>query len=234
MGIQSTPSALLVNKESKEKVRVVDAWYPYMPGFDTLVEMRLTKGGPFSAFRPGEYHGTQVCGTCHVYEAQSWQLTHHSVAWFTLGKHKKQDDAECIGCHVTGYQQPTGWNGHEDSVLADVGCEACHGPGGPHDGEPTAPESTCAGCHDKKHSIAFSYEKGLPLLDHFAAEGMTDQAFYERRKALAEGTAERGLLAFGEGKVQGAAACMGCHTEIHGTWSTSDHGQAMATLKEAR
>jgi hypothetical protein len=48
-------------------------------------------------------------------------------------------DPACVGCHVTGFLQPGGWTlptgDHHDPphpALADVGCEACHGPGQAH------------------------------------------------------------------------------------------------------
>lgn len=40
-------------------------------------------------------------------------------------------DANCVGCHVTGYGQNGGFvNVASTPDLAGVGCEACHGPGG--------------------------------------------------------------------------------------------------------
>ncbi|MBW1879680.1 MAG: redoxin domain-containing protein, partial [Deltaproteobacteria bacterium] len=82
LGVRGTPSALLVRKKGR-KVLVVDGWYPYQRGQDVMVELRLADE-PWSAFRPGEYHGNAVCGMCHPMELDSWQLTRHSVAWHSL------------------------------------------------------------------------------------------------------------------------------------------------------
>jgi thiol-disulfide isomerase/thioredoxin len=158
MGVRGTPSALLVERDG-DVVRIVQAWYPYVPGSDSLVEM-FAGDGPWAAFRPGEYHGTAVCASCHVEEAESWQLTHHSKAWWTLLEREDQDDPECTGCHVVGAGQPGGWTPEGAEHLVDVGCEACHSAGGPHDGERVEPRDTCEGCHDDKHSIAFSLREG--------------------------------------------------------------------------
>jgi peroxiredoxin len=228
MGIRSTPSALLVHKD-KAATRILDGWYPYRPGSATLVEMRLATD-PFSALRPGEYVGNTACAACHPQEMDAWQITHHSVAWSTLVKSGDDSNAECTGCHVTGAGQDTGWNGDKHSKLVDVGCEACHGPGGPHDGTKTEARTTCEACHDAKHSIAFSFEKGLPHIDHFEANGMEDQDWSAARRALLDGTAPKELLAFPDGKQLGAEACKDCHEAEYTWWKDSPHAAAMGSL----
>ncbi|TNE84951.1 MAG: redoxin domain-containing protein, partial [Deltaproteobacteria bacterium] len=133
MGIRSTPSALVVEPASNGKVKVLDAYYPFSPGYSALVEMRLGET-PFASFEKGEYQGTAVCAACHTQEAEAWAITHHSMAWRTLVLDEEHENAECTGCHVTGNGQPGGWDGDPGSHLTSVGCEACHGPSGPHDG----------------------------------------------------------------------------------------------------
>ncbi len=228
LGVDSTPSVMLVVPDG-EKVKVADYWYPYRHGFDTLVEMRALEN-PWEAFRPGEFHGDGACATCHLSEASSALLTHHSIAWATLVEKEEDQNPACTNCHVTGAGQPTGWDGSEGSHLVNVGCEACHGPGGPHDGARLDPRTTCSGCHDEKHSIAFSVEKGLPKIDHYRADAMDDNAFFEERRKLANGEVPRDLLAFSEGTNVGSAACVGCHSEEHGAWEASPHAKAMARL----
>ena len=230
LGARSTPSAVLVHPESKTKVKVVDVWYPYMPGFDGLVEARI-KGDAFSVFREDEYQGNNHCGSCHVTEHLSWGLTHHSIAWRILALQDKMDDPKCTSCHVTGAGQPTGWDGSPQHALTDVGCEACHGPGGPHDGKRLDPKASCEGCHDADHSIAFSVEKGLPLIDHFRADSLDDAAFQAVRKDLYNGDIPRALLAFDEGVNVGPDACQSCHPAQHAQWSLSAHSGAMSKLK---
>jgi peroxiredoxin len=234
MGVRGTPSALLVRKRGR-KVVVLDGWYPYHRGQAVLVELRLAED-PWTAFRPGEYHGNVVCGTCHPMEMDAWQLTHHSVAWHTLVKGGTHTDPECTSCHVTGAGAPGGWDGDPNSHLVNVGCESCHGPGGPHDGVSTDETETCGGCHDSKHSIAFTYAKGLPLLDHYRANDMDDRTWHEQRRTLLDGAAPHDLLALPEGAHVGADACQSCHEAQHEAWKASSHATAMATLttEEAR
>jgi len=230
IGARSTPSVLLVEPVNGKKVRVRDAWYPYVAGFDTLVMGRIT-GDLFSGFKPNEYQGNSVCGTCHVYEQLSWGLTHHSVAWATLFKRDRTSDPKCTGCHVTGAGQPTGWTptGH---ALTDVGCESCHGPGGPHDGQTSDARAACVQCHDEDHSINFSVEKGLPLIDHFRAESTSNEDFEKIRKQLFDGQAPRPLLAFEQGPNVGPQACQSCHPAESAQWTMSPHSGAMAQLNE--
>ena len=225
LALRSTPAAVLVERKNRVTVRVLDTWRPYAPGFDALIEGRLA-GDPFAALAGSDgtrYLGHAACGACHTQEHASWRLTHHAVAWRTLELRHETGNAECVGCHVTGSAAPH---------LVDVGCEACHGPGGPHDGVPTVPESTCAACHDAKHSIAFSYEKGLPLLDHFAVVGLTPEQVTERRRALYNGEAPRALLALPEGRNVGSAACQSCHAEQHAWWAGDAHARAMDSLRK--
>lgn len=232
IGAEGTPAAILLDRKGGEIV-ARDLWYPYAPGADALVELRLHPSDPFAPLRAG-YRGARACGACHTKELEAWLLSHHSIAWATLVRSGDDDDPACVGCHVTGHGQPGGWSGAPaDAKLVDVGCEACHGPGGPHDGVPTKAEDTCAGCHDAKHSIAFSVAKGLPLIDHYRTVAMDDVALRTARQALVQGEAPRDLLAFADGERVGSAACAGCHAAEHGQWAAGPHAHAMATLASA-
>lgn len=229
LGAAGTPAAMLVRPEGKKLVPV-DAWYPYTPGTEALVRMRLAPT-PFAAFAPGEHQGNTACAACHTIEHASWALTHHSVAWRTLVKREAHTRDDCISCHVTGYQQPGGWSAQAHLAMVDVGCESCHGPGGPHSGATVDPTSTCTGCHDDKHSINFHVAKGMPGIDHFRAEGMSPTDWREARRALLDGEVERSLLAFAEGPTAGVQACKSCHPSEVAWWEQSAHGKAMATLE---
>ena len=158
-------------------------------------------------------------------------LTHHSVALYTIYKREKMDDPACVRCHVTGMGEEGGYvMGDVSHPLASVQCEACHGPSGPHDGTRTDAREACVGCHDAEHSIAFSVEKGLPHIDHYRANLLSDDALRERVAALADGTAEKPLLAFGDGPTVGANQCKSCHEEAH-KWAKKDpHAAAMKHL----
>ena len=76
MGVRSTPSVVLLTPE-KGHQRILDVWYPYQPGFDTYVKMRLSKD-PWKAF-DGTYLSSASCAACHQKEAEAWSHTHHAV-----------------------------------------------------------------------------------------------------------------------------------------------------------
>lgn len=233
LGVRSTPSALLVVPSGPNKVDVRDAWYPYVAGTAPLVE-GAARNDPFAAYEPGRYLGDRACGVCHFSEYTSHALTHHSIAWRTLEAKGAHTDPECTSCHVTGAGQPGGWDGDAKSRLVNVGCEACHGPSGPHDGERLDAKSTCTTCHDAKHSIAFSVEKGLPLIDHYLADSLDDAGFRERRMALLKGELPRDLLAFPDGENLRSEACASCHPAQVAQWKSSPHAAAMQRLEAGK
>jgi hypothetical protein len=112
------------------------------------------------------YAGARTCAACHTPQYLWWQRTPHARAFETLVARGRQLDLDCIGCHVTGYEEPGGSTiGHLDE-LKGVGCESCHGPGSAHVANPqqpgrairrAVPEATCIGCHDPAHSDVFEY-----------------------------------------------------------------------------
>lgn len=239
---------------------VTEAFLPYARGTAPVIAMRRNALGqrlgadgqplppdPFRDFRG--YQGVRACATCHGDEATSWAITHHAGAYMTLYARDQAEDLACVGCHVAGMgsggfgtlqaRDPAlgGFEvGDHSSPHTDVGCEACHGPSGPHDGDPAATAgggdatASCAGCHDAKHSIAFTVEKAMPFIDHYAAVGMDDETLRARLDALADGTAARPMLALPEGPTVGAAACKQCHKAEHKAWARDPHARAMKTL----
>lgn len=234
VGARSTPTVLLIEPDGDGGARAVDAYTPWFVGAGALLKMRLTPGNPFAAFQPGAYQGGIACAACHAQEAESWLLSHHSVAYRTIYNRDRAQDLECVGCHVTGLGEPTGFEvGDHRSPLAGVTCEACHSAGGPHDGQPVEASSTCEGCHDEDHSVAFAYEKGLPHIDHYLVNALSEAEIERRWRDLASGDLERPLLDFPAGENIGAAACKGCHTDQHRSWKRDPHRKAMGALKGA-
>ncbi|NVB78404.1 MAG: hypothetical protein HOV81_08440 [Kofleriaceae bacterium] len=115
--------------------------------------------------KPG-YVGSEACSDCHQEAVDFWKTTRHAHAWETLVERGQQFDYECIGCHVTGWEQPGGSNLAHNDNLRDVQCETCHGPGSIHaakggEEKPFAivrapKEDLCATqCHTKEHSDTF-------------------------------------------------------------------------------
>ena len=115
------------------------------------------------------YVGGAACEDCHDEAAKFWQKTRHAGAWKTLVDRGQQFDFDCIGCHVTGWNEKGGSNLAHNENLRDVQCETCHGPGSIHvakggEEKPKAialapPRELCLDkCHTKEHSDTFQWE----------------------------------------------------------------------------
>lgn len=259
-GLRSTPSVLLVQPAppgtpttrgepmlaGQQVITVLEAHLPYARGTGAVIAMRRNALGqrrdaagqpmPADAFRDFQgFQGVRACSTCHADESTSWSLSHHASAYMTLYSRERAEDPACVGCHVVALGTPTGFtSGDHSSPHADVGCEACHGPGGAHNPTGRVPASqsldSCVGCHDAKHSIAFTVAKGMPHIDHYEAVGMETDELRARLEAMDQGKKERPLLAFPEGETVGSASCRSCHKSEHKGWNKHPHAQAMATL----
>ena len=240
VGARSTPSLYLARPIDGAtpaggivEIEVFEGYAPYQRGLAGIVAMRRDLSDPFKHFEG--YQGELTCHACHTEEATSWAVSHHAMAYRTLYLKDRAEDLECVGCHVTGMGQPGGFEvGDHGSPLGNVTCEACHGPSGPHDGVKTEATTTCEGCHDAEHSIAFSVAKGLPHIDHYAANDMSEADLQRRLQEVAEGKGGRPLLAFPEGPTVGSAACKSCHEPQH-KWArkTDGHSKAMSQLTGA-
>ena len=84
---------------------------------------------------------------------------------------------DCVGCHVVGYREQTGFVSFADTPdLANVGCERCHGPGSDHVQNPgqkryglhggVAASVLCSQCHDFEQSPNFLYGDRWPAIQH--------------------------------------------------------------------
>lgn len=102
------------------------------------------------------------CRKCHLKQYRSWEKTPHATAFETLPEDRRNDPS-CVKCHVTGFGEPTGFKNLADTpTLANVTCEACHGPGSLYmdkevmkdlhasqtRGLVIPSEETCRGCHN--------------------------------------------------------------------------------------
>jgi len=106
--------------------------------------------------------GSRVCQPCHASAYAVWVESGHAHAFATLQKVKRENDPQCLGCHVTGYEQPGGFlNVFSTPRLTDVQCEACHGPGSRHLDDPARPYGRvgvpegCVPCHTRENSPDF-------------------------------------------------------------------------------
>jgi hypothetical protein len=120
------------------------------------------------------YTGAAACGGCHAAALAAWQASKHAGALVALARIGRDRAPACVGCHVTGFRQPGGpaEPGAVPARFANVGGEACHGPGSAHAeaaarrrdlrGTLTpAGEATCRGCHthDRVFEGDFDYAR---------------------------------------------------------------------------
>lgn len=132
------------------------------------------------------YVGTSQCKVCHATAWQAWSKSKHGHAWKTLVDAEADPKRygwpvtaypDCVGCHVVGHREQTGFVSFEDTPdLADVGCERCHGPGSDHMASGgtkklgiiggIAPSVLCIQCHDFEQSPNFVYGDKWPLIQH--------------------------------------------------------------------
>ena len=232
------PDIFLIDGQGRIVARM-QGWEPAQ--HEALLKMRVAKlgGAPVPMLlRTKGFSGNDVCGVCHELEHETWTFTQHATAFDTLVTHAADADPECIGCHVVGYGQPGGFtSARETSELEDVGCESCHGRGGPHlspdfvkDGNY---QSACASCHDKTHSLGFEYATFLPRISHAANAAIAKLPPEQRRERLAAlGARRKDVLP--TGAFVGSAACQSCHVVEHAAWSASPHARAVQTLAAAR
>jgi len=190
-----------------------------------------------------------------------WRLTKHAQAFAALSMPESRRIAElsgiagdptrarvCLGCHTTAYDTE-GWERDEAFHFEDgVQCERCHGPGSEYmdadvmrdtararqAGLLRPHEPDCLVCHKEKGS-------------HTAVLTVRKFIFEEARREIAHpGTGGPGEPAEREAadtlpgpKYVGALACATCHgaqsgSRAYGTWRTSRHAAAYATLGTAR
>jgi peroxiredoxin len=179
------------------------------------------------------YTGSDVCGVCHELEHETWEFTAHSGAFDTLVEHAAANDAECVSCHVVGFGKPGGWSFEQrERYLEDVGCEVCHGRGGPH----LSPnfvhddqyQGVCLTCHNPTHSLGFDYESFLPRISHAAIAALSSA---QRATLVADRRKPRDLLPTSS-RIVGSEACQSCHPAEYATWSKSAHAHAVASLEK--
>jgi len=118
-----------------------------------------------NGYAENSYVGSEVCRLCHEDIYNKWRETKHSHALETLVAKKQAANSECLRCHTVGFGEQTGYSYQENqSYLAGVGCEMCHGRAGNHvraddqtDNFAKTSEATCVKCHNKENSPKFVY-----------------------------------------------------------------------------
>ena len=116
--------------------------------------------------------GADSCGSCHTKEFAVWKKSAHSHAMATLEARSQQFDTDCVRCHVVGFEKGGFQSINMTPQLANVQCEACHGPGRDHMQSPskgygvmTTPAG-CLQCHTKTNSPEFDFAAYWPRIKH--------------------------------------------------------------------
>lgn len=204
-----------------------------------LMKMRLAKLAglpvPMLLHQTG-YSGTEFCAVCHTKEEDTWLLTQHAGAFDTLVKHGADKSPECVACHVVGFGKPGGYTIVPPTpALENVGCESCHGRGGPHLSKDFVKDSqyepACLTCHDAKHSLGFAYASFLPRVSHAANARLAALPAEEKRKILLARKRPREDLLPTNAAFVGSKACESCHAAEYATWAKSPHGHAVSPLQ---
>ncbi len=130
-----------------------------------LVEMR-------KRLHRTNYAGAAACAECHPEISQIWSESRHARAAETLRKTKQEFDPECVRCHVTGAMSRGGFSNMKDTPqLANVQCEACHGPAVEHVAAPAkgfgkVHEETCRSCHTDERTPDFDFPSAWAKIMH--------------------------------------------------------------------
>jgi len=138
--------------------------------FDEI--MRKRGFDPAKRQRPKVFAGAAACKDCHSAAYEVWSKTRHARAFASLEKTKQEFDPECISCHTTGVMQRGGFTNAKDTPeLANVQCEACHGPGAGHAAKPETgygqvEEDLCRGCHTDAYNPDFDYGEMWKAIAH--------------------------------------------------------------------
>jgi len=162
---------VLADPKITELIRVQLRWE-----WEKRREQKIIEQSQSRKVVPGSnfYLGQDWCQRCHAKVHKAWQGTAHARAIDILRQRKRATDPDCFPCHVTGMPlqgkpAPAKVGGGFVSLqrtpyLVNVQCEACHGPGGHHCGNPKkfkmklGDESGCRGCHTADTDPDFHFQ----------------------------------------------------------------------------
>jgi hypothetical protein len=131
-----------------------------------------------------KYKGSKTCAKCHKSKVAEWAETGHGLHFTKALNGASRSGTRCLLCHTTGVDAEATNDGFDDfhfvypdapgpgvadslraiypeaMALANIQCEACHGPGSSHNGNISDSKivvslgvGVCAQCHDYRHHI---------------------------------------------------------------------------------
>lgn len=144
---------------------------------NSLMKEKAIKEGAAPAVAAGGLEGEEYvlssrCLNCHDAAYRVWEHSRHAHAMETLVSANQDYNPECISCHSTGYGKVRGFRSASATPgLANVHCEACHGPGAFHVEDTSAPYGNvpprvCFSCHTRENSPDFSFFKYWNTIKH--------------------------------------------------------------------
>ena len=118
--------------------------------------------------------GSEACQNCHATSFKKWTESKHAHAFQTIKAAARDNDPECVSCHVLGFKLKGGFVSEAaSSQFANVQCESCHGPRRAHAGNPGLKvkiehkaSDACAECHTQPHSPRFNFKEYWPRIEH--------------------------------------------------------------------
>ena len=143
-------------------------------GRSRAAKAAISSGHPEMPIEKFVFAGWQVCAQCHGPQTAFWEKTAHSSAYQTLVEQEQQFNLDCLPCHVTAEYETTRISDNDSvllslpSVLQQVGCEICHGPGKSHAASQNPSQisrkpaaSICLRCHTPERDEEFNYGNDL-------------------------------------------------------------------------
>jgi len=233
----AVPDTFFIDAQGRIAARV-QGWRADVDEHVARMRMAKLAGAPIPMLlRKTGFTGSDACGVCHELEHETWLFTQHAGAYDTLVRHGQTSDPECVSCHVVGFGQNGGFESAAPiAALEGVGCESCHGRGGPHLSPDFVTDgnygTACATCHNPEHSLGFDYATFRPRISHAENAHVVNLSVAERQKLLAELGVPRDVLPTNASYV-GSAVCQSCHSSEHTTWAASPHARAFDTLTTA-
>lgn len=160
---------------SFEMEGVVDAMFTKYNAF-AKEELQRLSAGRAADLKESVFAGADACQSCHKAEYDIWKSSAHSHAFVSIKAKSKDQDPECVSCHVLGFESKGGFVSETlSSNFANVQCENCHGPAKAHVANPTkAPPlpfkgrvtEACTQCHVTPHSSSFTFASYWPKIAH--------------------------------------------------------------------
>ena len=119
----------------------------------------VNRDGAMAGTADASYIPGKKCKTCHIKLFNAHAKSLHAMTFEDLKDAGQEANAECLGCHATGYGKPGGFVDEASSPgLAGTTCQACHGPGSAHIEKglskeqrratiESSPKQACLDCH---------------------------------------------------------------------------------------